>query len=177
MDERIVFNEFLLPSLKNPKQGKRWGFIALTAITLSMIFINLITLLLFGNDTSDKIFPVLIAFRYISFGGFFENLEALLLAMWVVGSFIKLTVFLYCSVISFQQTAGLSEHRFVVVPIALIVILFAYWDMPNLPAIAQFLNNSSPFELLTCMLAIPLLLLIIAKLRGMPNPNPGGSGG
>ncbi|WP_127532570.1 GerAB/ArcD/ProY family transporter [Paenibacillus kobensis] len=176
VSEMFLMN-FLLPSLANPEQGRRWGFISLTAIVLSMTYINFITLFLLNADAGDKMFPVLVAFRYISVGGFFENLESLLLAMWVIGSFVKLTVFLYSAVVAFHQSAGLSEHRYVAMPITLVVLLFAYWDMPSLSRLSGFLSKMVTFEVLVCMIVIPLFLYTVAKLRGQLKEDKGGLDG
>jgi len=46
------------------------------------------TTMTIGAETrpGNKSYPILVAFRYINISNFFENMEALLLAIWVVGN-------------------------------------------------------------------------------------------
>ncbi|MBY0011226.1 GerAB/ArcD/ProY family transporter [Paenibacillus typhae] len=158
---------FFLPNLTKPEQGRKWGMISLYLIVLSMTFVNLITLFLLGPDISNKIYPVLIAFRYISLANFFENLESLLLAMWVVGNFVKICVFLYAAVFSFTQTLKLSDYRPFVFSFGILTILFSLWDLPNFSALGAVLTYVTPFEIPLVFTLMPLILLIISRLRSM----------
>nr|WP_281173028.1 endospore germination permease [Cohnella panacarvi] len=96
----LFIMSFFLPRLADPDKAGKWGAISLTAVILSLLYIDFIALLLLGPDLSNKIYPVLVAFRYISLADFFENLEAMLLAIWVVGNFVKISVFLYVAVVT-----------------------------------------------------------------------------
>lgn len=156
---------FLLPSMTAPASGRKWGNITLAAILLSIIYVNLISLFLLGPDTANKTYPILVTFRYISVYGIFENLESLLLAMWIVGNFIKICVFLYATVVSFTQVLRLSDYRPVVFPLGILTIVFSYWDIPDYSTIAEELRYVAPFEIPVLMILIPLLLLLIARLR------------
>ncbi|MDQ0194277.1 GerAB/ArcD/ProY family transporter [Paenibacillus wynnii] len=163
----LFFISFLLPHLTDPKKGRKWGFLTLGAIVLSIIYMNLITLLLLGSDTANKTYPILVVFRYISLAGIFENLESLLLAMWIVGNFIKISLFLYVASISFAQTLRLSDYRPSVFPLGILVIVFSLWDIPNFSKLGEHLRYVAPFEIPLVMVLIPVLILIIARLRGI----------
>lgn len=161
----LFFMTFFLPNLTDPNKGRKWGNMALVAIVLSMVYVNLIALFLFGSDMSDKSYPILIAFRYISAAGFFENLESLLLAMWVVGNFVKICVFLYAAVISLAQTLQLTEYRPIVFPLGILAIVFSLWDLPNFSRLGTHFRYTAPFEIPAVLTVIPLLLLFIDRLR------------
>ncbi|MEW9699176.1 endospore germination permease [Paenibacillus sp. SI8] len=156
---------FLLPSLVDLKKSMKWSMISLTAVSLSLIYVYLIILFLLGPDTGDKNYPILVAFRYIRLGNLFENMEALLLAMWVVGNFVKICIFFYVSVISFAQVLNLSDYRPVIFPLGMLIIVLSFWDIPNFPSLANFIRYITPFHLTTAMLLIPLFLLLISIIR------------
>lgn len=156
---------FFLPHLSDPGKGAKWCVFSLCAVIASMTFVNLIVLFLLGPDTSNKTYPVLIAFRYIRIGGFFENMEALLLAMWVVGNFVKIGVFYYAAVISFSQWMKLADYRPVVFPLGIFTVIFSIWDLPNFPKFGHYLGMLAPLEISVILLFIPLCLYIADLLR------------
>ncbi|MFM9278673.1 GerAB/ArcD/ProY family transporter [Paenibacillus jiagnxiensis] len=165
---------FLLPSVTDPKKGKKWGYISLGIIVLFLTFSNLISLLLMGPALGDKVYPLLIAFRYISIGTFLENLESLLLAMWVVGAFLQVSVFLYAATLSFAQCFQLSDYRPIVFPLGLLGLIIGIWDIPNFPVFAFMVRVAVPFHILSTNLFIPLLLLAVAVLRKQSISGKGG---
>lgn len=169
---------FFLPLLSNPEKGAKWAAVSIGADLFTGLYASLLVLLLLGPDTADKVYPVLTAFRYISLASFFENLEALLMAMWVIGNFVKLSVFLYAAATSFVQTMELKNYRIVVYPLAVWCVLFSLWDVPDLPSLGNHIKYTSSFELLGFFNAIPLLLLLVAFARQVlgAGPNPPAKG-
>jgi len=164
---------YFLPYINDQKKVKRWLYMVVGVIVISMALVDLVVLLLLGPDTGNKMYPVLVAFRYMS-AGFFENLEALLLAMWVLGNFVKLGVYLYATVISSSQCCGVSDYRSLVFPIAILAAVFGIWDLPNIATLNILIRKVSVFEMPLFMIVIPLLLLLIAWLTGRREPNQGG---
>ncbi|MDU0200835.1 GerAB/ArcD/ProY family transporter [Paenibacillus sp. MAH-36] len=156
---------YFLPSASQVEKVKKWSIISLIVVVISMTYVNLITLFLLGPDLPNKIYPILIAMRYISLADFFENLESVLLAMWVLGNFVKISVFFYVGVISYAHMCKSSDYRPTVLPLAILVFLFCYWDIPNFPVLANHNKLVAPFELFLVFLAIPLFLLSIALIR------------
>ncbi|WP_284646456.1 GerAB/ArcD/ProY family transporter [Paenibacillus silviterrae] len=165
---------FFLPFLTDPGKSRKWGFLSLSAIVLSMTYVNLITLFVLGLDSGDKLYPILIAFRYIGLADFFENLEALLLVMWVAGNFIKIGIFLYASVHSFTQCLGISDHRPFVFPIAMFCLILGLWDFPNYSLVGSYLAAVVPFEVPLLLLLVPLILLAVSTLRRKHAATEGG---
>ncbi|MED4990840.1 GerAB/ArcD/ProY family transporter, partial [Parageobacillus toebii] len=100
---------------------------------------------------------------------FLEHLEAIITALWVVGVFLKISVFYYASVLGTAQWLNLSDYRPIVFPMGFFILLFAVWSAPNLMELTRFLGSSFPFYILSVQAGIPLLLLFIAKWRKRTN--------
>ncbi|RAP77032.1 GerAB/ArcD/ProY family transporter [Paenibacillus montanisoli] len=162
---QLFIMSFFLPCLKDPQKGKKWAFVSLGAIVFSMVFINFIILLLLGPDSGNKTYPVLTAFRYISFADFFENLEALLLAMWVAGNFIKIAVFYYVTTLSIGLCLNLTDYRPIVFPVGLLIIALSLWGIPNFITLGQHARTVAPIDILLNMLVIPIILLVVTGFR------------
>ncbi|NIK66618.1 endospore germination permease [Paenibacillus sp. BK720] len=156
---------FFLPSVIDKNKTVKYSILSLLAVSASLTYVCLVSLFVLGSDTADKVYPVLTAFRYISRADFFENLEALLLAMWVVGNFIKIAAVYYAAVLSFTSCFNLKDYKPFVFPIGMLIVIHCFWDFPSFFKLSGFLHSTGLFHLSTFMLVIPILLLIIALCR------------
>ncbi|MGO4109124.1 GerAB/ArcD/ProY family transporter [Paenibacillus sp. YAF4_2] len=156
---------FFLPSVIDQEKTVKYSLLSLIAVAASLTYVCLIALFILGPDTANKVYPVLTTFRYISRADFFENLEALLLAMWVVGNFIKIAAVYYVAVLSFTSCFNIKDYKPFVFPIGILIVIHCFWDFPSYFRLAGFLHNAGIFHLATFLLAVPFLLLIIALCR------------
>ncbi|WP_309121062.1 endospore germination permease [Paenibacillus sp.] len=156
---------FLLPFLTDIEKGKKWGFISVAAAVFGLVYINLMILLLFGEHVPAMVYPVLITFRYISVADFFENMESVVVAMWVMGNAVKISVFYYAAVLGTAQWLKLSDYKPIVLPIGVLIALFSFWSFPSFQHVVHFLTAVFPFHGTFVQTAIPLILLCIALLR------------
>ncbi|MBV7507626.1 spore germination protein [Bacillus sp. sid0103] len=164
---------FMLPYLKDRQKGFKWGFISICSILFILVLANISTYMLFGGLTGTFTYPVMVAVRYISIADFLEHLEAIVMAIWVTGVFVKITIFFYALALGTAQWLNLSDYRPIILPIGLLLVIFGLWTAPNLPELEHFLSTSAPFYFLTLQLGIPCVLLLIAMLRKKVQQNKG----
>jgi spore germination protein KB len=156
---------FLLPLLADRHKGQKWGMLCVFFIMLTLVIINLMTLLLFGKMAGTLTYPMMLAARRISLAEFFEHLESVVMAIWVAGAFVKISAFYYIVTLGTAQWLKLSDYRPLVFPLGYILVLLSIWIAPNIQAIKKFLGATTPVYLLSMQLAIPLVLLFIAMIR------------
>ncbi|NWQ42557.1 endospore germination permease [Bacillus sp. EB106-08-02-XG196] len=156
---------FLLPFLGQREKGLKWGIIAVFAVMLLMVITSLVSLLLFGGITATFTYPVFSAVRYISIADFLQHLESIVMAIWVAGTFVKVSVFFYVLVIGTAQWLDLSDYRSLVLPIGFLLVTVSFWVAPDLQTLALFLSTSSPFYLFLIQFLLPTLLLIVSVIR------------
>jgi spore germination protein KB len=87
------------------------------------------------------------------------------MAVWVLGNFMKISVFYYAAALGTAQWLKLSDYRPIVMPLGFITMLLSFWDLPNFTDLAHFISKTIPFYLTSVETLIPLLLLIVALLR------------
>ncbi|AAY60296.1 endospore germination permease (plasmid) [Bacillus cereus] len=155
----------LLPFVIDHEKGRKWGIISVIVVMLILVYINIISVLLFGGTVNNHIYPVFTAFRYISVATFFEHLESIVITLWVLGAFIKISVLYYALVLGIAQWLHLSDYRPIVFPLGFLVLLFGIWASYNGQEMAQFLGSISPFYIPCIMTLIPTMLLLIAFIR------------
>jgi spore germination protein KB len=71
-------------------------------------------------------FPVLELAQDASLGVFLERIEAVYLAVWIVGTFIRVAIVYYAASLGVSQVLGWKDHRWYVLPVAVPVFLLAF---------------------------------------------------
>jgi spore germination protein KB len=145
--------------------GIKPSLASVVTVVITLVMTNLGTYLLFGKITENFTFPALEAARYISVACFIEHVEVILAAIWVMGMFVKVTVFYYAMVIGLSQWLNLSDYRPVVLPVGFLIVLMGFWVTPNLPVLFRVVATSIPFYSITVQTLIPTVLLLIALLQ------------
>lgn len=156
---------FFLPFLSDKNKGMKYGMFTVLAIMLTFVIVNLVSLFVLGPSLQTRVYPLMNVSRYISIAGFFENLEAVAVAIWIIGAFIKISVFYYAASLSVAQWFELSDYRIIVWPLAILVMAFGFWALPNSVEYNEYLNRVVPFYVPTVFTIIPLCLLIIDVIR------------
>jgi spore germination protein KB len=158
----FILIAFMLPYLSDRKKGLKWGVWSVVAISLTMVITNLASLFLFGDSLVKLTYPVMVAARYISVAEFLSHVESIIMAIWVAGTFVKISVFYYVLVIGTAQWLKLSNYRPIVLPLGFMLALFSIWSAGSLQELGHFLSTSAPFYLLSVQILVPSVLLIIA---------------
>jgi spore germination protein KB len=156
---------FLLPFLTDMKKARKYGVLTVLAVMVTLVLVNLTVLFVLGPTTPSKDFPLMNAARYVSLADFFENLESVAMAIWIVGAFVKISVFYYATALGTAQWLNLSDYRVVIWPFAIIIIEIAFWSIPSSAEYTSYLITVLPFYGPFVQTIIPLFLLMIAIVR------------
>ncbi|GIO25758.1 GerAB/ArcD/ProY family transporter [Ornithinibacillus bavariensis] len=156
---------FILPVLKKGEKIGKAGILTVITVMITLVITNLVTLLLFGVITTSFTYPVMEAARFISVADFLQHLESVVMAIWVAGTFIKVSLFYYVVVIGTAQVLHISDFRPIVLPIGLFLTVLSFWTSSSLQELEQILITSFPFYDFFVLIIIPMLLLVIAKVR------------
>lgn len=169
----IFLMAFLLPYLADPENGRKSGLRTIGAITITMVVGNLVTLWLFGDITPNLTYPMLSGVQYIDIAEFLQNVESIVMAIWVTGAFVKVAVFYYVLVLGTAQWLHLTDYRPLALPMGLLVLVFAMWSAPSFAKLVTYLGTSIPLYLTTMQTVLPLGLLLVSVIRGRRSPSPG----
>jgi spore germination protein KB len=161
---------FFLPFVTDRVKMRKYGYGTVLVILLTLVITNLSALFLFGRITPMLVYPVMNVASYVSIADFLEHLESVVMAVWVVGIFVKVNAFYYALVLGTAQWLNLSDYRPLVLPYGLLMTLFSFWSLPSLQVVAGLLERSIPFYGPLFFTIIPSCMLLIAfvksKLKG-----------
>ncbi|MFK2826917.1 endospore germination permease [Bacillus sp. B190/17] len=156
---------FLLPFLVDKDKGMKYGMMTVLAVMVTLTVVNLVVLWTLGVTTSSKEYPLMNAGRYISYADFFENVEAVIMAVWIIGAFVKVSVLYYAAVLGTAQWLDLADYRPIVWPVGIFLVQFSFWSFPNTMEISRFNILTFPFYGFFIQTMVPLLLLVIAVIK------------
>lgn len=156
---------FLLPFVSDAKKGLKSGMLTVFAVMATLVFVNLTVYFVLGTTTANKVYPLMNAARYISLAKFFEHLESVIMAIWILGTFVKISVFYYACVLATAQLLNLSDYRPVVWPVGILIVELSFWSLPSVMELRQYEIFALPFYALLVQTIIPLFLLLIAAIR------------
>lgn len=161
----FFFIIFLLPFLSDIKKGMKSIMLMVFLVLITFVMINLTVLFILGPSTERAVYPFLYATRFVDIANFIENIDALILALWVLGTYVKITVFYYITTLGLAQWLNLSDYKPLVWPIGILIIEFSFWTLPNVIASAYFNVHTFPFLAILMQTLFPLLLLGIVTIK------------
>ncbi|WP_045521740.1 GerAB/ArcD/ProY family transporter [Neobacillus niacini] len=156
---------FLLPFLADQEKGMKYGMMSVFAVMMTLVVVNLSVYFVLGETTSSKVYPVMNAVRYISLADFFDNLESVTMALWILGAFVKISVFYYVAALGTAQWLNLSDYRPVIWPLGILFVEFSFWSFPSAMETSRYDIIAFPIYGFLMQTVIPLFLLVIAVVR------------
>ncbi|MFJ5761122.1 endospore germination permease [Neobacillus sp. NPDC093182] len=162
---QVLILGWLLPYLNQPKKARKVSLITFFCISIFIFIIVLLTIMILGPLTGKLTYSVLSVMQYIGIEGSFERLEAIAVAMWVLGNFVKVSVTLFILCISISQLFNIRNYRDIVAPITLLSIIGSVWVFRNSAELQAFLAFVYPITGFFTHSLIPLSLLLIDTIK------------
>ena len=133
----------------------------------------LASITILGGLLEHMNFPCLELIRLVVIGGI-ENLDLLVLCIWILGGIIKIVVLHYCSTLATTQLFKLKNYGPVAIINGLVLLLVATWSFENVVDVgwedavelAHLVAVQGVPVFLSVQVGLPLLLLIIALITG-----------
>ncbi len=163
----IEFCLLIYPFMQNPKNVRRGVTQIIFIIGGFMLFITAITIAKFGPfDVVRQMWPVLEMMDVIDLpGSFIERQDAFIMSFWIISVFAIVNAGLFFSSIILKDVIHKGKHSTYI----LISILAAYgisFIPNNISEVYQVMDFMFITFGVAYMFVIPLVLLVVAKLRG-----------
>ncbi len=162
-----IMTVMLISFVRHPKKVVRhavWGVLLTGLFTLLSVFASL--LMVGPNVTESYPYPLLMLVRSISIGGIIENMDAIVVAVWIMSIFTKLALYLFVASYGTSQLFHIKDWRKTVWVIAAIGGLIALIPINFVEASVIFPKKVAvPYTLPILMVGLPLFLLILAQVK------------
>lgn len=155
----------LLPCLKDKSA---FGKILLSSSLISGGIFALLTLLIIltiGGDIPSRLsHPTYFVIRTISIGEFYKRIEALVSFIWYILIFFRMALVLYLSALWIAEATGVSDHRRLLPPLAILAVCMAAWAWPNAAFLLGFVHIW-PYYAAIVALLLPACILAIGQWK------------
>ncbi len=162
----------LMPFLMDKKKVTRITVYSVLIVFLSMFFITIGVIGLFGPDaTSRMVIPTFSMARNVRLEAIYalERVDVLFMAVWVAGMIFKLATFFYAGTLAFAQLFNIPSYKTLIIPggILLAALSLESWD--NIAELIEFSGQVFPVSINFVNLILTSLLLVLSYVIG-----PGG---
>ncbi|MBL0386308.1 endospore germination permease [Tumebacillus sp. ITR2] len=156
-----------------PKKKLKTKPILVFFTIIGLMFIGPMTgpVAMFDIESASKFhYPTFEEIRYIQIANFLERLDVLGIVLWTFGTFLKITTFIYALTIGLKQWFGLPDHKPLVFPLAIILLLQSTGIASTRSEVWIYLMKVYPLFTLTVGLLLPWLTLLTSLIRKKGSP-------
>jgi spore germination protein KB len=115
--------------------------------------------------TADSQFPVYILAKEINVGVVFTRLEFIVAGVWITTLLAKSIFYFYAGTISLSGLLGLKDHKNIVMPIGLIVLVLSGVVFPDVIYQADWDTYVWPPFSMTYGILLPVLMLVVFYVK------------
>ncbi|HLN63102.1 MAG TPA: endospore germination permease [Symbiobacteriaceae bacterium] len=162
-----VWLGFLVPHLERPRRCFRATVWAHLLQGLIFVLMAIPVTGLVGPLQGLLFFPYFSAARLVSAADFLERIDALVLATWLLGIFLRNGLYIWTASLGTASLLGLSEYRPLVLPLTALAVTYALAQADSLNELRQYLRMEVlGLPSLFLIWVIPMFVLAVAALRG-----------
>ncbi|MFB5661521.1 endospore germination permease [Alteribacillus sp. HJP-4] len=147
------------------KAGKGFMVGVITGAAVLLVLTTLSIAVLGAEESARIIYPVYMLTKRITIGGFIERIEAVVAGIWMITIYFKLSICFYAASFGIKNLLNLKDYRPLLLPLALIMLILSVIIYPNIIYLATFTERYWTLYSGTAGLLIPLILLVVAKIR------------
>lgn len=157
----------LIPITRDTERIKRNTLLSIVVLGISME-LGVFTIAIFGPLTEQFLFPALEYVRFASLGRFLENLDISIMGVWIIGIFVKVSLFYYIAVVATAQLFNLKSYKYMIAPVGVLISCLSTVTGESIIDIMHFIHFIFPLYSLTIGFIIPGLLLLVSVIRRKP---------
>lgn len=161
----VLLLGMILPYLSKPHQGRKIGIWSVVILGVLLVIDEIANITIFGREVTRLKYPTFMIPSEILLGGFLR-IDALFVILWTAGLLTKLAIFYYVTVLGTAQLLKLKDYKPIVLPVGVIITALSILSFQNAVEIPPHITKDFPAFAYFYEWLIPLLLLLIAIIRG-----------
>ncbi len=155
----------LIAFMSKPQRAMISSLFGVAAASVAVLAMTLLVIMVFGPNVSAKFtYPVYSAATYISVMEFIQNVDVLAVLLWIIGIFIKLSLYFFITSYGTAQLFHIKKWKhtiWLIAPIVFVISLLPRNTNESMNYAKFWVSVIFPINLI----GIPLLLWIIGTIR------------
>lgn len=166
MFQELIVLMVFLPLVKGEKEGERALMRGAASGGLVLSITVLLSVLILGiEQTENSTFPAYALAKTINLGNFFQRVEGILITLWILTFFIKISL-LYLSILQGMKTVfGLKDQNSLIYPLSVLFVVVAWNTYINTVYVADIIKNVWSSYALLHLIVIPIVLYLVGITR------------
>ncbi|HNX28781.1 MAG TPA: endospore germination permease [Syntrophomonadaceae bacterium] len=158
----------VLAFLNKSESGSSAIFGGLLTAGFVLIVITARNAAVLGGLATISNYPSYLAAQVIDAGEIFTRVEVVVAINLITMGFLKISVLLYGTVLGLAQVFNFHSYRPLILPVGILMVIVALTEHTNTFEMIEFINKSYPVYAVPFQIGIPLITLVVAKLRKLP---------
>lgn len=151
------------------KTKKSYFNIYITGLLIGgfIIFLSSLTnvLVLGVNGTANTYYPAYLAVSRLDIGKIINNLEMISASAFILGGFVKISIYLLGACKGVSKIFNFSDYRFVVTPVSIIMSIISFSLYDSVKEFNEWDLEVWPYYALMFQIIIPVVILIAAEIK------------
>ncbi|WP_432663771.1 endospore germination permease [Wukongibacter baidiensis] len=123
-------------------------------------------LLVLGIDeASNAYYASYEAIKRMNIGGFVQRIEIIIATIFILGGFVKASIYLLATTAGVSKIFGTADYRFIVIPIGALMLNLAHLEFDNMIHYFRFADVWY-FYVTPFLVILPIIIWIIAEIKG-----------
>jgi spore germination protein KB len=166
MFQELVVMAVFFSLVNGNKQGERAWIAGTVTGGVTLAIIVLLSVLVLGiEQTENSAFPAFALAKTINVGDFFQRVEGILITIWVLTFFIKISLLFLSLLQGLQSVFRLKEQSALIYPLAVMFIVVAWNTYINTVYIADIIQNVFVGYALLHLIVVPCGIVAIGVCR------------
>jgi len=163
--ELVVFL-MVFDSIKSPQNIFKVLIKALLLGGALVTFVAARNIMVLGAETAGTVyFPSYSAISRINVGNFLQRLEITVSIVFILSSFIKISICLLAASKGFSKLLGYKDYRFFVTPVGLLMVNLSYLIYDNIMEMFEWAQDIWPYYAFPFQVIFPLLIFIAIEIK------------
>ena len=152
------------------KSGKEFSAVSRGLLIAGIILIAVAArnAAVLGQMATVQNYPSYLTAQVIDIGDILTRLEVLVAINLITMGFIKISVLYYGAVLGLAQVFNLRSYRPLILPAGILMVILALTNVGNSMEMFAFASKDYPIYAVPFQIGIPLITLVVAKLRRLP---------
>lgn len=169
---QIAIFTIIFTNLETKKSSYRIFIRGLLIGGVLILAISVMNILALGvNQASDVYYPSHKSTTRISIGNAIHSVEIIITAGFIIGAFVKGSIYLLATCKGITKVLGYQDYRFIVIPVSLLMVNLSYFVFEGLIDYFEWILEVWTYYSIPFQIFLPIIIWVISETKQRESTN------